>query len=407
MMLQRPEKSSYSKLSRRQVLEILGISMGALAVGGCTRKLFEHELSSSDKLEPLAMSTSSLFWRTTQASKDLDKAYLYERSKSLKRIIKQLKKGQGNPAELVNEARQACYEIVGHWAEKGVLRALDEDLKEILVITPKSLMLPLPETKARIEQLQLELGVSDDDIQGWERKLSWDKNRLLKAIIQEGTTALWQQWLAKTFSQVQFHSESSPFVPLLPPGVIAVGAVLLILLIVAYSCECGLQGGCPDEPPPPPLPPPPPPPPPSGGCFVKGTLVATARGLTPIEEIQINEEVYTFDLVSEAAVARRVAKTFTAWEEEIFVLDFGAEEICCTPLHRFYTGQWIHAKDLSCGDRVLGFDGQWKELRAIRQEIKPQPVFNLYVDDIHNYFVGQVRLLVHNQKQSTGTFTEE
>lgn len=406
-MLQKPGKASYNKLNRRQVLEILGIGMGALAIGGCTSKLVEHDLSSSNQLEPLTTSASSLFWRTTQARRNLDKEYLRERSRRLKKIVKQLKKGQGNPAELVNEARQACYEIVGHWAEKGVLQALDEDLKEILVITPESLILPLPETKTRVKQLQLELGISDDDIQGWERKCSWDKGRLLKAIKQEGTAALWQHWLVKTLSQVQFHSESSPFVPLpFPPAVIAVGALLLILLVVAYSCECGLNETCPDEPPPPPLPPPPPPPP-SGGCFVKGTLVAAARGLTPIEEIQINNEVYTFDLVSGATVARKVAKTFTAWEEEIFVLDFGAEEIRCTPLHRFYTGQWIHAKDLSCGDRVLGFDGQWKELRAIRQEVKPQLVFNLYVDDIHNYFVGQVGLLVHNQKQSIGTFTGE
>jgi len=393
-MLQNLEKSGYNRLSRRQVLQILGVSMGALAVGGCTGKLLEHGLSSNSKLEPLAASTSSLFWRTIQASENLDKEYLRERSRKLKRIVKQLKKGQGNPAELASEARQAGYEIVGHWAERGVLRALDEDLKEILTITPESLVLPLPETKAMVKQLQLELRVSDDEIRGWEREYSWDKGKLLKAIRQEGSEMLWLRWLAKTFSQARPYSKSSLFIPL-------DGGLALLLLLGALLLLTGCDSG-PDITryvPPVALSSK------GGGCFLKGTLVTTKQGKTPIERIQTGDNIYVFDLTLDNVAVRQVVKTFAVWAEEFLLLDFGTEEICCTPLHRFYTGQWVHAKDLSRRDRVLSLDGRWKELKATRREVMPQLAFNLHVDGIHNYFVGQSGLLVHNSKDLR--FTEQ
>ncbi len=86
------------------------------------------------------------------------------------------------------------------------------------------------------------------------------------------------------------------------------------------------------------------------------------------------------------------------WAEEFLLLDFGTEEICCALLHRFYVGRWVHAKDLSRGDRVLSLDGRWKELKATRREVMPHLAFNLHVDGIHDYFVGQSGLLVHNSK---------
>lgn len=56
-MLQKPEKGGYNRLNRRQVLQILGVGMGALAVGGCTSKLFESEENLRSKLIPLSKGT--------------------------------------------------------------------------------------------------------------------------------------------------------------------------------------------------------------------------------------------------------------------------------------------------------------------------------------------------------------
>jgi hypothetical protein len=58
----------------------------------------------------------------------------------------------------------------------------------------------------------------------------------------------------------------------------------------------------------------------------------------------------------------------------------------------------VPAKELQPGDRLLSKDGQSIELREIRREFQQQPVFNLGLWGMHNYLVGQVGLLVHNEK---------
>ncbi|MEM4298425.1 MAG: Hint domain-containing protein [Nitrososphaerota archaeon] len=335
MMLQKPEKASYNKLNRRQVLEILGIGMGALAIGGCTSKLFKHDLSSSSQLEPLATSTSSLFWRTIQASKNLDREYLRERSRKLKSIAKQLKRGQGNPTELAIEVRQTGYEIISHWTERGVLQALDTDLVEILTITPESLVLPPPIVQYRGKQLQFELELSDNDILGlgWEKQYNWDKDRLLKAVRQEGTEMLWQRWLVGIFNQAQPPSSVYSRFVTLDGGLLAL--LLLGVLLLVAGCEGPSDGtgqlgsSVPYEPPEPS---------PNGGCCALGTLVVTAEGLRPIEQIQLGQHVCTFDIMSGDIAVRKVVKTSVTWAEEILLLNLGTEKIRCTPLHQFTRG---------------------------------------------------------------------
>ncbi len=111
-MLHNPNKVGYNQISRRSVLQILGVSMGALAVGGCTSKLFERDLSSSNKLEPLAASTSSLFWRTSQARKNLDEEYLRKRGEQLKEMAKLAKKSgsKGSRSQAISQkGKRNCF----------------------------------------------------------------------------------------------------------------------------------------------------------------------------------------------------------------------------------------------------------------------------------------------------------
>jgi hypothetical protein len=144
-----------------------------------------------------------------------------------------------------------------------------------------------------------------------------------------------------------------------------------------------------------------------GGCFVKGTLVATPHGRIPIEQIKVAAEVYSYDWVSGKLVDQNVLNVTESWEQEILVLNFGDERIRCTPLHRFYTGQWVPAQKLQSGDRVLSQNGRWKVLQDIQQEIQSQPVYNLIVTELHNYLVGQAGLIVHNEKKEEEKFYEE
>lgn len=395
-MLQKSESVKYNRLSRRQVLQILGVGMGALAIGGCTTKLGEVGIGLGQRNEFVPLSAVELFPRTYQARASLDKQYLNSKALQLIKTVKSLKEGQGDHTKLAYTIQNVSFEIVNHWSQRGLLYSLDQDLQELLVVKPQSLVLPLPELRERMNRLQSTFNIPKDYLQGWEKEMKWDKAKLLKALKQENSEKLWRKWITTKFSSQPLGSAG--FVPLGCPPCAVVGGILLGLAVIAMVIDCAdtqCDGSMDIFNPPQP----PPPTPPSGaGCFVRGTLVATAQGPKPIEGIYPGDVIYTFDLRKGAPTVHTVVETFKVQRKEILVLDFGDEEIRCTPLHRFYTEQWVPAKELKRGDRILSIEGHWKALKGIKREIKNQPVFNLHVDKDHNYFIGQSALLVHNSK---------
>jgi len=137
-----------------------------------------------------------------------------------------------------------------------------------------------------------------------------------------------------------------------------------------------------------------------GGCFVRGTKTYTSNGAVGIETVRPGMGVWTYDTTSQKPVLRQVLRVFEHHAIEILTLDFGSETVRCTAPHRFYTGVWTAAAKLRIGQRVLNRTGEWLSLQGVTRTTHPQPVFNLSVEGLHNYFVGPAALLVHNEKDS-------
>lgn len=135
------------------------------------------------------------------------------------------------------------------------------------------------------------------------------------------------------------------------------------------------------------------------GCFVADTPISTGSGPVPIDAIEAGVEVLAYDVESDEVRPKRVARIHRRESDRLLVLDFGMEQLRCTPFHRFYTGgNWTAAKDLQPGQSVLCRDGHWERLLSVRVENIRQPVFNLEIEDHRNYFVGKTGFLVHNLK---------
>lgn len=137
------------------------------------------------------------------------------------------------------------------------------------------------------------------------------------------------------------------------------------------------------------------------GCFVPGTLVATESGYVPIEKIEVGMQVVACDMETMQLMPRNVARCHRTARHEIVILDFGNEEIRCTLPHRFYVNStWVAAGELRPGDCLLSRNGTACELRGFRRDTCPADVdvYNLTVREHHNYFVGNLGLLVHNMK---------
>jgi Pretoxin HINT domain len=136
----------------------------------------------------------------------------------------------------------------------------------------------------------------------------------------------------------------------------------------------------------------------SNGCFTPGTLVSTKRGLVPIEKIRVGDLVEAWNAIAGGRESRPVLQTSTAQADSLTTLRIGRQIVSCTPLHRFFTGTWTPARDLQVGDRVLRLDGRWARVNSHSTAPQATPVHNISVQDLRNYAVGSLGLIVHNDK---------
>lgn len=138
-------------------------------------------------------------------------------------------------------------------------------------------------------------------------------------------------------------------------------------------------------------------------CFVAGTPVAMADGsVRPIERVEVGDEVACFDAQGPAVcVVAETSRREVARVLEVAVEDESGERstITVTPEHPFHVvelGRWLDADDLQPGDTLLRHDGTHARvlgLEAVRGEFE---VFNFESLDAHDYFAGELLVLVHN-----------
>jgi hypothetical protein len=136
-----------------------------------------------------------------------------------------------------------------------------------------------------------------------------------------------------------------------------------------------------------------------GSCFTRDTEVATEDGYKPIGEIQIGDEVLTWDESTDNLVVEPVTNVFQRTVDEIFTLLVGGETIETTPEHPFWVVDkgWVKVKELRSGDLFRAPGGQTLMLTDIRSERRLVTVYNIEVGSTHTYFVSRERVLVHNK----------
>jgi hypothetical protein len=130
-------------------------------------------------------------------------------------------------------------------------------------------------------------------------------------------------------------------------------------------------------------------------CFVAGTLVTLSDGTRkPIEQLQIGDEVRSYNIERREFVAGKVSKIMNRDVTEYLNID----GILVTEEHPFWhvgRGEWVKAKAVRRNDFLLRDYGGTKVVNFVFKVSEPATVYNLTVDGEHNYFAGGV--LVHNK----------
>ena len=135
-------------------------------------------------------------------------------------------------------------------------------------------------------------------------------------------------------------------------------------------------------------------------CFTGDTLVYTSQGYKPIKEIRKGVEVYSRDEKTGETSLKEVVEVFCTTAHTIYhIWVDGKEEFKTTAYHPVYVQEqgWVTAINLREGDAIETIDGfvHITKVERTRHE-EPVPVYNFHVRDWASYFVGQVRVYVHN-----------
>jgi tetratricopeptide (TPR) repeat protein len=140
-------------------------------------------------------------------------------------------------------------------------------------------------------------------------------------------------------------------------------------------------------------------------CFPAGTPVLTVYGRVPIEKVRSGDRVLSQDPRTGELTYKTVHETTLLPATPLAQLTFGKEKLLATPGHPFWiVGEgWRVARFLQAGDVVHSLHGA-AVIDAV-EEARPSEVYNLVVNDLHNYFVGEAALLVHDNSTLTETTT--
>jgi len=136
--------------------------------------------------------------------------------------------------------------------------------------------------------------------------------------------------------------------------------------------------------------------PPHHSCFAAGTAVRTLEGPRPIESIRAGDRVLTQDPKTGALAYKPVLAPHHNPPAPTLKLDLGGEAVVATGIHRFWrVGKgWAMARELKPGDLVRTLGGAVRVGSVEPDQV--QPVFNLEVADVPDFFVGTAGALAHD-----------
>lgn len=167
-------------------------------------------------------------------------------------------------------------------------------------------------------------------------------------------------------------------------------------------------------------------------CFVAGILVLTDDGSKPIEEIEVGDLVWSFNVETGEFELKEVVETFVhEYEGDFTVIVVDGQEIEATGNHPFLvlegqglesrplveelpffwvgdSARWVEARHLVIGDLVLLGDGRTATVDAVAHYEGKALVYNFHVTDNHSYLVSASGVVVHNDcTPGGGTYTPD
>ncbi len=128
-------------------------------------------------------------------------------------------------------------------------------------------------------------------------------------------------------------------------------------------------------------------------CFLAGTLVSTNKGLKNIENLQVNDQVFTYNFKNQKLELKPILKLHNNQTEKYLTIKINNQEIIkTTGAHRFWLPQqnkWIPARNLKIDAVFLTKDKTIATITQLKIIDQNEKTYNLEIKDNPNFFVGK------------------
>ena len=127
-------------------------------------------------------------------------------------------------------------------------------------------------------------------------------------------------------------------------------------------------------------------------------MLAADGERVPIEDISPGDGVVATDPETGERVTRTVDASWSHVDQTV-TISIDDRELVTTEDHRFWSqtvGAFVPAGDLEVGDKVVGDRGRVHTVTRTAEVGGYERVWNLSIDQVHTYHVGDTDTLVHN-----------
>ncbi len=132
-------------------------------------------------------------------------------------------------------------------------------------------------------------------------------------------------------------------------------------------------------------------------CLRAGTPIWTERGLVAVEEIKIGDRVLAQDPNSGEIAYKAVLRTTVRPPDKLFRIVTDKITLETSDGHPFWVqGKgWVTSRFLKTGDKIQGLESPAEVVIGEELDLSEE-TYNLIVADFHSYFVGEAKVLSHD-----------
>lgn len=136
----------------------------------------------------------------------------------------------------------------------------------------------------------------------------------------------------------------------------------------------------------------------AGSCFIRGTqILMENQEFRSIEDVKKDDKVYCYDHDQRISKVSNVTRVFEKITDSIAKIEISGTVIISTLDHPYFVnGEYLQARDLKHGDVVFTNSGSKGLVEGIEIKDSSVVVYNFEVEKYHNYYVGEIGVLVHN-----------